>query len=153
VAQRLKVFVTSDGLTDFVVAVTSRAKALAAWGVKQDLFKEGRAGEARDPAVLKAALAKPGEVLRRPRDAGAFEAMAAAKPAKRATGPSPAQRRKVEQLTHDLDKLKAAFAKADVAFNEEIAGLGLRRTDAVRTFEVQKRQLERALKAAGKGDA
>ena len=67
-AQHLKVFVTSDGLTDFVVAVTSRPKALQAWGVKQDLFKEGRAQEATDPAVVTAALAKPGEVLRRPRD-------------------------------------------------------------------------------------
>ncbi|WP_257817610.1 hypothetical protein [Phenylobacterium sp. J367] len=31
-ARRLKVFVTSDGLTDYIVAVSSKAKALAAWG-------------------------------------------------------------------------------------------------------------------------
>ena len=45
-AARLKVFVTSDGLTDFVVATTSKPKALAAWGSHQDLFKTGLAHEA-----------------------------------------------------------------------------------------------------------
>ncbi len=62
---RLKVFVTSDGLSDYVVAATSRPKALAAWGVRQDLFKEGLARETDEPALAKAALAHPGEVLRR----------------------------------------------------------------------------------------
>ena len=62
---RLKVFVTSDGLSDFVVAAASRPKALAAWGVHQDLFKEGRAHQTDEPALAKAALAHPGEVLRR----------------------------------------------------------------------------------------
>lgn len=55
-APRLKVFVTSDGLTDHVVATT--AKALAAWGSRQDLFEtgvahrpvEGGAQEGRGPA-------------------------------------------------------------------------------------------------------
>ena len=44
-AARLKVFVTSDGLTDYIVAASSRPKALAAWGVNQDLFKAGAARE------------------------------------------------------------------------------------------------------------
>jgi hypothetical protein len=65
-APRLKVFVTSDGLTDFVVAATSRAKALAAWGVRQDVFKEGQARETDDPELVAEATARPGEVLRRP---------------------------------------------------------------------------------------
>ena len=65
-APRLKVFVTSDGLTDYVVATSSKAKALAAWGTRQDVFKEGAAHETDDPALMKAALAQTGEVLRRP---------------------------------------------------------------------------------------
>ena len=65
-ASRLKVFVTSDGLTDYVVAVSSKAKALAAWGVHQDVFKEGAAHQTDDPVLVKAATARPGEVLRRP---------------------------------------------------------------------------------------
>ncbi|HEX7885706.1 MAG TPA: hypothetical protein VF474_06990 [Phenylobacterium sp.] len=44
-AARPKVFVTSDGLTDYVVATTSRPKALEA----QDLFKTGLAYEAAPP--------------------------------------------------------------------------------------------------------
>jgi hypothetical protein len=65
-APRLKVFVTSDGFTDYVVAASSRAKALAAWGVRQDVFKEGAAHETDDPALVKAATAQSGEVLRKP---------------------------------------------------------------------------------------
>ena len=64
-AARLKVFITGNGFTDYVVAASSRPKALAAWGVSQDLFKEGAARETDDPALVKAALAQPGEVLER----------------------------------------------------------------------------------------
>src|ERR1700709_2132475 len=101
-AQRLKVFVTSDGLTDYVVAVRSRAKALAAWGVRQDVFKEGQARETSDPALVKAALAQPGEVLRR--SAGAAGKLAKLKPAKAAppAGPTKAQLRKVADLENRL---------------------------------------------------
>ena len=63
---RLKVFVTSDGFTDYVVAATSRAKALAAWGAHQDLFQTGGARETDDPELVTAASAQPGQVLRRP---------------------------------------------------------------------------------------
>ncbi|MET0273491.1 MAG: hypothetical protein ABW360_10925, partial [Phenylobacterium sp.] len=65
-APRLKVFLTSDGLTDYVVATSSKAKALAAWGSHQDLFKTGSAHETDDADLVKAATAKPGEVLRKP---------------------------------------------------------------------------------------
>ena len=61
-----RVFVMSDGLTDYVVATTSRPKALAAWGVHQDLFQTGAARETDDPALVKAATAQPDEVLQRP---------------------------------------------------------------------------------------
>ena len=106
-APRLKVFVTSDGLTDYVVAVSSRAKALAAWGVRQDVFKEGQAQETDDPALVKAALAQPGEVLRRP--SGTEVSLARLKPAQggQATGPSKAQLKKVA----DLEARLAALAR------------------------------------------
>src|SRR6185312_668193 len=97
-AARLKVFVTSDGLTDYVVATTSKTKALAAWGSHQDLFKTGLAHETDDPALVKAATAQPGEVLRRP--AGARGELAKLKPAKAAkraeqpAGPSKAALKK-----------------------------------------------------------
>src|SRR5437870_11630324 len=107
-APRLKTFVTSDGLTDYVVATTSRAKALAAWGLRQDVFKEGAARETDDPALVKAASARPGEVLRRP--AGTRGELQKLKPAKagKAKGPSKAQLKKVADLETKLQALDAA---------------------------------------------
>ena len=53
-AQRLKVFVTTDGLTDYVVAASSRAKALAAGS---DYLVIGRPiSQALDPAAALAAI-------------------------------------------------------------------------------------------------
>src|ERR1700761_888270 len=92
---RLKVFVTSDGLTDYVVAVSSRPKALAAWGVRQDLFKEGRAEETHDAALVEAALAKPGEVIAKGRD-GALRTLKAARAPKPTSKPTAARSRRVE---------------------------------------------------------
>ena len=64
-APRLKVFVTTNGLTQYAVATSSKAKALAAWGTKQDLFKEGMASETNEAPLVQAALARPGEVVTR----------------------------------------------------------------------------------------
>jgi hypothetical protein len=62
---KLKVFTTQAGFYDVAVAASSQPKALAAWGVHQNLFAEGMAKIATDPATIAAALAKPGVVLRR----------------------------------------------------------------------------------------
>src|SRR5579884_2155097 len=124
-APRLKVFVTSDGLTDYAVATTSKAKALAAWGSHQDLFKTGLAHETDDSDLVKAATAKAGEVLRRPagtrgelakmkapRKAAAKGEAKNAKPA----GPSKAALKKVA----DLEK---TLAELDREQSDEIARL------------------------------
>jgi molecular chaperone GrpE (heat shock protein) len=116
VAPRLKVFVSSDGLTDYVVATSSRAKALEAWGVRQDLFKEGRAQETDEAEVRDAALAQPGEVLRRP--SGGRAALAKMKPVAKAKpkGPSKAALAKVAALEAELaDAQEKAVAAASEA--------------------------------------
>lgn len=64
-AAKLKVFTWSDGFHAFTVAASSRPKALAAWGVEQDLFKTGLAHEVDDGADRDAALASPGAVISR----------------------------------------------------------------------------------------
>src|SRR5262245_34556288 len=107
-AARLKVFVTSDGLTDYVVATSSRAKALAAWGVHQDIFKSGEARQSDDPKLTAAALAKPGEVLRRA--AGSREALARAKP-KRAPKPAGPPKRLLARIRALAEKLAALGAE------------------------------------------
>ena len=63
-AARLKVFTARQGFFETVVAAPSQKAALQAWGVRQDLFKEGQAAVADDPAA-QAALDQPGVVLRR----------------------------------------------------------------------------------------
>ena len=147
-AAKLKVFVTSDGLTDYVVAVSSKAKALTAWGVRQDVFKEGAAHQTDDPELVKAATAKPGEVLRRP--AGTRDQLAKlklAKPAKPA-GPTKAQLKKIA----DLEK---QFADFDADHDREAAALERARADLDRReealharHEARRAKLEAALKAA-----
>jgi len=64
-ARRLKVFCWSDGLTAHTIAASSRAKALAAWGFHRDLFKDGEAREVEGGPDYDAALAAPGETIRR----------------------------------------------------------------------------------------
>jgi hypothetical protein len=132
-AARLKVFVTSDGLTDYVVAASSRPKALAAWGSHQDLFKTGLAHETEDAELVKAATAQPGEVLRRPAATRGDLAklkppppggrkpspQPSSKPAPepKPAGPSPAALRKVA----DLEQRLAELDRSHQAAREEMA--------------------------------
>src|SRR6188768_484047 len=62
--RKLKVFRTSTGFHDAYVAAPSRKAALAAWGAEADLFARGVAEEVTDPQLAKAALERPGEVIR-----------------------------------------------------------------------------------------
>ena len=62
--RKLKVFRTSTGFHDAYVAAPSRKAALAAWGADADLFARGVAEEVSDTKLVKAALERPGEVIR-----------------------------------------------------------------------------------------
>ena len=64
-APRLKVFTWSDGFHPFTVATTSRAKALDAWGSRQDLFATGLASELSGGPDHDAAQASPRVVVER----------------------------------------------------------------------------------------
>src|SRR4051812_13082617 len=142
---RLKVFITSDGLTDFVVAATSKAKALDAWGIRQDVFKEGAARETDDPALVKAASARPGEVLRRP--AGTRDDLKKLKPA-RPKGPSKAALKAVAALEAKLADLDAAHDKAAAALDAERAALDRREEALHARHEARRGKLEAGLSAA-----
>lgn len=147
-APRLKVFVTSDGLTDYVVATSSRPKALAAWGAHQDLFKTGGARETEDPALVKAATAQPGEVLRRPADSkGALSKIAKARPAK-PKGPSRAALRKVAALEQKLEALAERRADAQARLDAERQALEVRAERDAARFDAETAKLEAALSQA-----
>ena len=147
-APRLKVFVTSDGLTDFVVATSSKAKALAAWGSHQDLFQTGLAHQTDDADLVAAALAQPGEVLRRP--AGSRAALArmkvAAKP--KAEWPSKATLKKIADLEARLEALEAAHAATRADLADQRAEIDRRLEAAEADYAGRKARLDEALRAA-----
>jgi hypothetical protein len=147
-AAKLKVFVTSDGLTDYVVAVSSKAKALAAWGVRQDVFKEGAAYQTDDKELVHAATAKPGEVLRRP--AGTRDQLAKLKPAKAAkpAGPTKAQLKKIARLEQQLTEFDAAHDREAAALERARADLDRREEALHAAHEARRAKLEAALSAA-----
>ncbi|MCW5696586.1 MAG: hypothetical protein KIS96_07605 [Bauldia sp.] len=63
--RKLKVFQTSIGFYDVLVATSGKAAALRAWGIHQDLFAQGLASQVTDASLVDAALAHPETVLRR----------------------------------------------------------------------------------------
>ena len=145
-AARLKVFVTSDGLTDYVVAAASRPKALAAWGVHQDLFKSGEARETDDAKLVKAALAQPGEVLRR--SAGAPVLPKPSPPKAKPKGPSKAQRARLSKAQAVLDALRARHEAALDEIASQRAALDAREGKLTATFERDEAKAKAALAAA-----
>ena len=147
-AARLKVFVTSDGLTDYVVAVSSKAKALAAWGSHQDLFKTGNAHETDDPALVKAATAQPGEVLRRP--AGTRGELAKLKPPKKAkpAGPSKAALKKVAELEKRIAALDMAHDRSRRRLEEQRARIDRELEGLEADHAAERARFEAALSAA-----
>ena len=158
-APRLKVFVTSDGLTDYVVAVSSRAKALEAWGAHQDLFQTGGAHQTDDPELVEAACASPGAVLRRPTGAtppkspGKRPAKAAAKsppPPRpvRPKGPSPAAVKKVKDIEAQLVEIAAAHGAALDDIADQRAELDARREALEDDYLARRQGLREALRKA-----
>ena len=65
-ARKLKTYLTSLGFFDQAVAAPSMKAALQAWGADSNLFHQGFAREVDDPAIVEAAMARPGVVLKRP---------------------------------------------------------------------------------------
>ena len=148
-APRLKVFVTSDGLTDYIVAATSKPKALAAWGSHQDLFKTGLAHQTDDPQLVAAASEHPGEVLRRP--AGTRGELAKLKPVRRAAAkaaPSKSALKKVADLEKKLERLDEAHTAAIAKLEAQRTALETRREALTAGHAEERARYEAALTAA-----
>ena len=136
-ARKLKVFCYSDGFHSWTVASSSRSKALEAWGVKRDLFKDGSAKEIDIGPDREAALASPGELIERGLavDIDKVERTAAPKKAKRA---SDVKARAKE----------AELAALDEAQAEERAALEAERQALDRRQAKARDELKAKLKAA-----
>lgn len=65
-ASKLKVYRAEiGGAHEWIVAAKSQKDAAAIWGVDLDVFKEGRGGPTTIPAMVEAAMKKPGTPVRR----------------------------------------------------------------------------------------
>jgi hypothetical protein len=156
--RRLKVFQAQFGFHDSVVAAPSQAAALRAWGVRQNLFAEGQARLADDPAAVAAAQAHAGIPLRRAiGSTGAFERQVNALPrvpdapqpktAKAASSPKRVATRPPADRS-DLDRAEAALRALDEERAGETAGLAQRQADLDREMAQRKATYVAGRKAA-----
>ena len=142
-SRKLKVFRTSTGFHDAYVAAPSRKAALAAWGAEADLFARGVAEEVGDPELAKAALERPGEVIRLSRGDLAAQIKALGprpkKTAPSATAPTKAREAARPKSPPKRDRIDAA---------EQALGEARRRHEAERhKLEVEREAIERKLAA------
>ncbi len=119
-ARKLKVFCYSDGFHSWTVAATSRAKALEAWGVKRDLFKDGAAREIQIGPDREAALAAPGELIER---GLAVDIGAVARKTPRKEKPKPEKPKADAKARARVEALEAELTALDVAQAEETGEL------------------------------
>jgi colicin import membrane protein len=120
-ARGLKTFVTDAGFYELAVAAPSMQAALRAWDMKHNAFANGGARQSTDAAVIAAATAQPGVVLRRPIGSKALFRQHADLPriksgarrkAKAAPKPDTAKIRKAEAA---LEKARAAHDRRSTA--------------------------------------
>ncbi len=142
-AAKLKVFTWSDGFHAFTVAASSRQKALAAWGVGQDLFKTGLAHEVNEGADRDAALASPGAVISRGLSVDIGKATTRkAKPA------NAKAKEKVKALEAELETLDASQAEQVQALDARQAKLDRDRRDLTAAHDKARGTLTAKLKTA-----
>lgn len=148
-ARKLKVFRYSDGFHSWTVAASSRAKALEAWGVKRDLFKDGAAREIDIGPDLAAALAAPGELIERGLsvDIGEVARTTAPKPKKPRASDVKAKAR-VAALEADLVELDEAQAGETAAIEAERDALERRMAALAKRQAAARDDLKAKLKAA-----
>lgn len=150
-ARKLKVFCYSDGFHSWTVAASSRAKALEAWGVRRDLFKDGAAREIDVGPDREAALAAPGELIERGLavDIGQVERTKAPKP-KTAKAAGAKAKARVEALEAELAALDAAQADETAALEAEREALEQRAAALAKRQTKAREDLTAKLKAARK---
>ena len=122
---RLKVFCTTSGFHDSIVAAPSKPAALKAWGARTDLFSMGAARLVTDPKIAKKALDRPGEVIRLKRSGGGEEVAA---PKKEKAKPSkPPSRARLDTAEKKLAALEAKQAKELEMIDRDINSLAKKR--------------------------
>jgi hypothetical protein len=162
-APPLKVFVTRIGLDEVAVATTSQKAALAALGVHANLFAEGAAGITHDVELVKHALARPGEIVRRRIDLSAIDKAQPKRAAKsapvRKTPSTPkrdlAAEREAKAAVKAAEKALETFERETrrtlESFEEERRDLDERETRFKTGVAARRKRLKEALAAAERG--
>lgn len=151
---KLKVYRTPIGFHDAYVAAPSQKSALAAWGTSKDLFARGAAEVVTDAALTKEPLARPGEVIKRPRGSAAEHRKAAGsgndaaenskaaskrKPVRRAPRPD---RRPLEKAERALSAARQRHDRALADIDERLEALQAKRHELARKQESEIADLE-----------
>jgi hypothetical protein len=145
---RLKVFTTQSGFYDLAVAAPSQAAALRAWGIRQNLFATGMANVATDKAVVEAALAAPGVVLKRPLGTRGAFAQDAPLPKVKATKTKPkvranaAARKAAAAADAELERAERDHADAQQALEREQAKIAAKLKAEAHAWAARRRTLE-----------
>lgn len=125
----LKVFKTHIGFHDLIVAAPSMKAAAAAWDASPRLFAQGFAEQTQEPDAVKAALAQPGVVLRRPHgQAGAYKTQPDKPAAPKVTASQKQKAAKAEAERHRKEEKErrareAAEKRAKQAAKNELADI------------------------------
>jgi hypothetical protein len=151
-ARRLKTYTAEiDGLHQWIVAAPNQRAALDAFGLRQNLFAQGLAGETTEPELVKAAAGAGGQPLRRDKGGkGGFEPAvsdvsdwsSALDAAKARPRPKPAPSRAA------LDRARAALGRLEAAADEELQALEAERDAASARLEAARRRLDKRLDRA-----
>ncbi|MES1202928.1 MAG: hypothetical protein ABUS57_15935 [Pseudomonadota bacterium] len=162
-APPLKVFVTRIGLDEVAVATTSQKAALAALGVHANLFAEGTAGITHDVELVKHALARPGEIVRRRIDLSAIDkaqpkraaksapVRKALPPPKRDLAAEREAKAAVKAAQQALDAFEGETRAQLASFEEERRDLDERETRFKTGVAARRKRLKEALAAAERG--
>ncbi|MDV3257836.1 MAG: hypothetical protein LOX97_08675 [Sphingomonas sp.] len=136
---RLKVFCTTSGFYDSLVAAPSRKAALEAWGAKTDLFSMGAAGLVTDSKLAEKALKRPGEVIRFKRTGTGQREEAPPANRKRTSRAKRPSRARLEAAELALAKLGEACSRETAAIERELEKLKDRR-DKLEARRARKRK-------------
>jgi len=142
-AAQLKVFTWSDGFHAYTVATTSRAKALAAWGVTRNLFRDGDASEIDDGPDFAAAVVGPGETIKRGLAVDVGKITSARKAQHRAIDVG-----RLAKGERELAALNTSYAQAAAEVAEQRSQLEAEQDRLDTAFSTEKVALETRLKAA-----
>ncbi|MEP6967764.1 MAG: hypothetical protein ABI906_06765 [Pseudomonadota bacterium] len=145
--KKLKVFAWSDGFHAYTVATTSRAKALAAWGFKRDLFKDGEARQISHGQDFDLALSRPGEIIERGVSVDIGKA-SRRPPAKPKPSPPKADLARVTRLEASLAALDQEHDREAAILERKRKALEVRRAALSSDFRARRAELAGRLDAA-----